>query len=113
VELAGDGCWDCPVSFGEVLVGYAVLAVLIAVAAASMAARRQLYRGLGWMATVALFFWALMYTIVIPRWGIGASGVPLEIWSRRASWLILGAMDLALVLVAVTIFRWRSSRRLA
>jgi hypothetical protein len=85
--------------------------VLIVVAAAMMGARRQLYRGLGWMATVALFFWVAMYTVVIPRWGIGSSEVPLELWPRRMSWLALGALDLSLGVIAMATFRWRSSLR--
>jgi hypothetical protein len=88
-----------------------MLAVLIGSAAAMMGARRQLFRGLGWMATVALFFWVAMYTVVVPRWGIGSSEVPLEIWSRRTSWLTLGALDVALGVLARGIFLWRSSRR--
>lgn len=63
------------------------------------------------MATVALFFWVAMYTVVIPRWGIGSSEVPLEIWSRRMSWLVLGALDLSLGVIATATFRWRSSLR--
>ena len=113
MDLAGASCWDCPIPFREILLQYAVLTVLIVAAAAMMAARRQLYRGLGWMATVVLFFWVAMYTAVVPRWGIGsASDVPLAIWSRRASWLLLGALDLGLAGVARATFRWRSSPRL-
>lgn len=76
-----------------------------------MGARRQFFRGLGWMATVVLFFWVVIYTAVVPRWGIGSSVVPLEISSRRMSWLILIAMDLALGLIAAATFRWSGRRR--
>jgi hypothetical protein len=111
VDAAFESCWDRPVPFREILVQYAVLAILVGFAAAMMAARRQLFRGLGWMATVVLFFWAVIYTAVVPRWGISSSAVPLELWARRMSWLILGALDLALGLFAIAIFRWRSSRQ--
>lgn len=104
--MSGD-CYECPIPLAEVLVQYAWLGAFMAVAALMKASRRQFISGLGWMAMVVILLWAISYTIAVTRWGIGNSAVPLRPGPRRVSWLILGALDLALAGGAKIIVNWR------
>ncbi|HUP59398.1 MAG TPA: hypothetical protein VNA69_03140 [Thermoanaerobaculia bacterium] len=105
--------WDCPIPLREILMHYALLALLSAVAGAMMGAGRQLFRGLGWMAAVALLFWAVCYTIAVGRWGITrASDVPLDLWSRRMSAFALIGPDALLLLIVISVSRWRMRIRM-
>ena len=98
-----ENCWDCPIPLSEVLAQYGLLVVILIVSAGMMGARRQFFRGLGWMATVLVLFWAAVFTWVVPTWGI--IGAP-----RGRSWPILLGFDAALCLVGYASFRlvrWR------
>ena len=112
VEFSPTDCWDCPIPFSEVLVQYGLMLVLIVAATAMQEARRQFIRGLGFLLTAPLLLWAVVYTSVIPRWGISNSlDVPLENWPRRMSWLFLGSLDLLLLAIVVFGYRRRSAKQ--
>ena len=85
---------------GEILSHYALLAALVAVSNAAMAARRQWVHALGWMANWVLALWVVSYTSVVPQWGIGS-------WSKGTTWLIMILLDVALLLLAIAVYRWR------
>jgi hypothetical protein len=92
-----EDCWDCPIPLSDVLLCYAVMLVLIVIATAMQEASRQPIRGIGFLLTALILFFAVVETSVIPRWGISRTlDVPLGVWPRRMSWLFLGSLDLLL-----------------
>lgn len=104
-------CQDCPVPLSEVLLLFGLMLVGILIGAAMQESSRQFLRGLGFLLTALVLFWAVVYTSVIPRWGISRSvDVPLDEWPRRMSWLILGGLDLLLVAVVYLAHRRRLAR---
>jgi len=110
VDFSMKDCWDCPIPLSDVLIYFAVMLVLIVTASAMQESRLQPIRATGFLLTALILFFAVVYTSVIPRWGISrGADVPLDVWPRRMSWIILGAFDL--LLVAIVIFATR--RRLA
>jgi hypothetical protein len=113
VDVSPENCWDCPVPLFDVLLQFAIMAVLVALGARMQRADRQVFRGLGWMLTVVALFFAAIYTIVIPRWGISTSNVPLAVWPRRTSWLILAVLDSVLAGIALLARRSRGIDRVS
>ena len=104
-------CLDCPLLWWEVLVLFGLLLIGIVIGAAMQKSRRQFFRGLGFLLTALLLFWAVVFTSVIPRWGISRfADVPGGEWPRRTSWLILGGLDLLLVAVVYLAHRRRLVR---
>jgi hypothetical protein len=104
-------CLDCPISLSEVLFLFGLLLAAILIGAAMQESRLQFLRGLGFLLTALVLFLAVVFTSVIPRWGISRSvDAPLGEWPRRVSWLILGGLDLLLVAVVYLAHRRRSAR---
>lgn len=104
-------CWDCPILMSEVLILFGLMLVAIVIGAAMQESDRQPIRGVGFLLTALILFFAVVYTSVIPRWGISRfADVPLDVWPRRMSWLILGAFDLVLVAIVIFATRRRSAK---
>lgn len=104
-------CPDCPLLWSEVLWLFGLLLLGIVLGAAMQDSRHQFFRGLGFLLTALVLFWAVVFTSVIPRWGISRFGdVPLGAWPRRTSWLSLGGLDMLLVAVVYLAHRRRLAR---
>jgi hypothetical protein len=104
-------CPNCPIPLSEVLLLFGLMLVAILIGAAMQESQRQFFRGLGFLLTALVLFWAVVFTSVIPRWGISRSvDVPLDESARRMSWLVLGGLDLLLVTVVYLAHRRRSAR---
>ena len=104
-------CLDCPLLWLEVLLLFGLLLIGVVIGAAMQESQRQFVRGLGFLLTALVLFWVVVFTSVIPRWGISRFvDVPLDEGARRMSWLILGGLDLLLVAVVYLAHRRRSAR---
>jgi hypothetical protein len=104
-------CLDCPLLLSEVLLLFGLLLIGIVIGAAMQESRYQFFRGLGFLLTALVLFWAVAFTSVIPRWGISRFGDdPLGEWPRRMSWLLLGGLDLLLVAIVYLAHRRRLAR---
>jgi hypothetical protein len=104
-------CPNCPVLLSEVLFLFGLLLVAILIGAAMQESRHQFLRGLGFLLTALVLFWAVVYTSAIADWGISRfADVPLGDGARRLSWLILGGLDLLLIAAVYLGHRRRSAR---
>jgi hypothetical protein len=104
-------CPDCPLPWSEVLLLFGLLLIGIVIGVAMQESRHQFLRGLGFLLTALVLFWAVVFTSVIPRWGISRFlDVPLGEWPRRMSWLFLGGLDLLLVAIVYLAHRRRRAR---
>lgn len=109
MDVAWKGCWDCPIPLWAVLSHFAVLAVVLVIAARIQRRRREPYTTVGWLLVALTSLWAAAFTTVVPRWGILKSELQFDSYSRSFAWFIVCALDVVLLGVFIAARRLRST----
>ncbi|HEX2120431.1 MAG TPA: hypothetical protein VHL59_02215 [Thermoanaerobaculia bacterium] len=103
-------CWDCPVPLAELLLSFLLPVAIGAGAARLQRARSRALQAVGAVLIAIALLSALVLTAFVPNWGIRASEQPFDTIPAWATWLIVIALNMMLLMIIVAVRYWPMKR---